>query len=632
MGTHNSLAASRELNFYERLFLVSYSDVADVSAIPRREFLRDVAEMRRRVAHEGLGFLTKTLPSLRKSIDKALATGSSLQWSGFQKNPRHSTPLFLGWLIRQIFDANGCERSDASAGALGCVRQLTDLFYKLETPLDETQSDEVIRSFKETEKEIDSRESLQPSSADAWITRKAKTLIARVLAPVDPLGTDFVPKHGPGAVATGEKPWEKPLFKRYYSKLAKVFPYEKYFYYNLTHLCDELQAFLDLEDLTAGTAKVVLVPKDSRGPRLISCEPLEYQWIQQGLMTIMVKTIESCPLTRGFVNFTCQEVNRRLALEASKGAPWVTLDMKEASDRVSLSLVEQLFPPNWVEALKASRTESTRLPSGEVVHLKKFAPMGSAVCFPVEALVFWALSVASILHKHPDWKTGQVPVYVYGDDLIVRTEDHGILLQQLPKFGLMFNDGKCCTHGSFRESCGCDAYKGVDITPLRIRKMWGHRFAGTNYVSWVEYRNSFLERGYVKTCDFLTEEIQLRRKTPYSDNREHSTVAFYDVRKKAYQENIRLRFRRRYNSRLQRYEWYTWQVRPRLYKTGTPGWAEMQRIASHWRSGQDLRLAPDAKVSSPRFVRSVVEMDALVTACQYTVPRAVTLTRGWGTL
>lgn len=631
MGIQNSLAKG-ELEFYLRLFEVSYSDVADALAIPRREFRRDVAEVRHRVAHEGLSFLTKTLPSLRKSIDNALATGSRLLVTSFRKKRGDSAPLFLGWLISQIFDANGCERSDASTGALGYVRQLTDLFYKLETPLDEIQSDEVIRSFKETEKEIDSRESLQPSSSDAWIIRQAKSLISRVLAPVNPIGTDFVPKHGPGAVATGEKPWEKPFFKRYYSKLAKVFPYEDHFYYNLTHLCDELQAFLDLEVLEAGTAKVVLVPKDSRGPRLISCEPLEYQWIQQGLMTKMVKAIESSKLTAGFVNFTDQTVNRNLALEASKGAPWVTLDMKEASDRVSLRHVEMLFPTPWVEALKASRTESTQLPSGEILPLRKFAPMGSAVCFPVEAIIFWALSVASIQHKHPERKTSQVPVYVYGDDLIVRTEDHGILLQRLPAFGLMFNSGKCCTHGSFRESCGCDAYKGVDVTPLRIRKMWGHRFAGTNYVSWVAYRNAFLERSYIKTCDFLTEEIQKRRKTPYSDNKECSTVAFYDVRKTAPKENTRLGFRRRYNNHLQRHEWYTWQVRPRLYKTGTAGWAEMQRIASYWRSGQDLRLAPDVSVSDPRFIRSVSDDGTLVTACQYTVPRAVTLTRGWGIL
>lgn len=652
----------KELQFYVDLFSVSYSDVADVSAIPRRELQRDIAEMRHRVAHEGLSFLTRTLPSLAKAVDTALARGSLLQCPGFRKKAGHAAPLFLGWLLRRIFDPLGRERSDASPDALGMIRQLCYLFYKLETPIDEAQANKVIDSFKKTEEELFRKEDVPSSGLKAGIIRNAKNLIHRVLGPVDPKGTDFVPRHGPGAVATGEKSWEKPFFKRFYRDLAKEFPYEEYFYFNLSHVCDELQHFKTLVELESGTAKVVLVPKDSRGPRLISCEPLEYQWIQQGIMKVMVKAITSCPLTEGFVNFDDQSVNRAFALAASCGAPWVTLDMKEASDRVSLDLVELLFPETWVRALKACRTTATKLPDGVILPLKKFAPMGSAVCFPVEALVFWALSVA-IIHAHkcpevnlfrfaqgfrsqgqqpPSWagqESGRLThhrlggvTYVYGDDLIVRSEDHGYLLQWLPRFGLMLNEGKCCTHGSFRESCGCDAYKGVDVTPLRIRKMWGHRLTGTNYVSWVAYRNAFLDRGYVKTADFLTEAIQWRRKTPYSNVRDMSTVAFYDVRKTAHHENTRLGFRRRFNPSLHRYEWNTWRVRSRRLKTGAAGWAEMQRIASYWRSGQDLRLAPYVSPSDPRAVRLASEVGSLVTACEYTVTRAVTLSRGWEVL
>lgn len=246
------------------------------------------------------------------------------------------------------------------------------------------------------------------------------------------------------------------MFKRYYRSLAERFPYEDYFFFNLSHMCDELRSYLSLEELDTPVAKVVLVPKDSRGPRLISSEPLEVQWIQQMLMANMVHTIETHPLTRGLVNFTDQSVNRRLALRGSTEESnfLVTLDMKDASDRVHSTLVRILFPNTWVAALMAARSTATRLPNGEVVQLHKFAPMGSATCFPVEALIFWALSTATIIDSSNSLTiNGRAvtttpfatlnmlfrglercgtpacdrAVYVYGDDIILHREDYTVV-------------------------------------------------------------------------------------------------------------------------------------------------------------------------------------------------------------
>jgi len=624
------------IGFYLDVFIASLSDMAGSSAYPKVELCRDIEEIRHRASHEGIQFLTRTCPSYAKAVDTALASGAVLQVRGFQCRGRTPLPLFLGWWLAQIFDSFGCERSDASADALSKLRQTLYLFYKLELPIDTDQANDVINLFRDTDSRLPDKMPALDSTM-SWIVSEAKNLIHRVLAPVDPLGIDFVPRHGPGSVATGEKCYEKPFFKRIYSRLEKSFPLADYFFFNYSHLCDRIQDLETYESRESGTAKVVLVPKDSRGPRLISCEPLELQWIQQGLMRSMVKAISRHPMTSSQVNFVDQTINRRLALEGSLGRPVATLDMKEASDRVSLCLVERLFPRTWFDALYACRSSATRLPSGEVVMLKKFAPMGSAVCFPVESLVFWALSVAVIMNTNPDisrWNACS-QVFVFGDDLIVPLKDQEKVRHHLPKLDLLFNDGKCCVAGSFRESCGCDAYKGIDVTPLRIKCTWDPHLAGMAYPSWVSYHNEACRRGLFGLADLIAGAIQRVKRTPYSSTEECSCVCLVDDRKMARVENIKLNIPRRrspVNGRndYQRNEFYATQVRARIVNTGTSCWEEMLRTTT------SSVLAPDgcgsemSRINPTRVnFRQFLGEAPLVTACQYALPRQAILRRGW---
>jgi hypothetical protein len=659
------------LSFYEGLITATSRDVALTCGRSDSELERDIEEIRNRLKNEGISFLTRTLPLLGKSLDKALATDTALEVTGFKLRKASKLPCFMHDVFKQVFGSDGRERSDASPQAVKAIRQISYLFYKLNLPPTEEQKDETIQLFLETdEKVVNSVNDLSITHDSDQILKSAQTLVWRVLADIDPFRSKlFWPKHGPGAVATGEKAWEKPRFKRYYQRLADQFPYDQWFFFNTTHLCDQLSQFLSLPELDAGTAKVVLVPKDSRGPRLISCEPLEYQWIQQGLMRVLVKTIEQHKLTRGLVNFTDQTVNQRLALDGSVNGTYATLDMKEASDRVGLALVKALFPPLWFDALFACRSDSTRLPDGQVVYLKKFAPMGSAVCFPVEALIFWALSTAAIMwHKHKygahflgsqlrDWKHFRsMGVYVYGDDIIVHSEDHAIVRQYLPLFGLQFNEAKCCTGGFFRESCGVDAYKGIIVTPLRLRPVWSSRLIGTEYLSYVAFHNAAEARGFYNLCDYLQDHIQSIRRTPYvPGDSPGEVIGLVDSRKNAIDENKRLHFRTRLSldgpkdprrPSTQCYEIYSWMARTRTKCASLPGWDEMQRVASLL--GSSVRKDPNWRIEAAKHLSANpapcvatydlplpipwekwVEDDTHVTAYHYPVPRRVTLKRGW---
>jgi len=513
MGEHNSLGVYTRI--LERLVI----DIA-VAYVDSSELHRELNKMRARCLREGFSFLTKTLPAFGKSLDRALQGTVPFTPVGFQKRPGRSTPKFLWWLIERIFDEDGYVRSDADIDAIKHVRQITQLLYKLELPANEQTSQKVVDSFVAVQIEL-SKLDLDPRDA---IIKRARALVARVLEGLSPW--EIKPRHGPGAVATGEKGSQKGTFSRLYTDMENCYPFTGYFQFSVSHTVDHLHKLSALKTMEIGTAKVVLVPKDSRGPRLISCEPLEKQWIQQGQRAALYSHIEHHPLTRGQINFTDQGINRRLALQSSKTGAQVTLDMKEASDRVSLKLVEQLFCGTpWYTALVASRSGQTKLPDGTVVKLETFAPMGSAVCFPVEALAFWALAVSTLVvheqahSEQAEWvslEKAARSVFVYGDDIICDVEDYDVVMQSLEHYGLRFNNAKCCVSGLFRESCGCDAYGGVDVTPIRLRKTWNHHspYDAVQLQSYVSFSNEMYARGYRGTALWVEGLVDSLYKLP----------------------------------------------------------------------------------------------------------------------
>lgn len=483
-----------------------------------RSIQRDVLTITSRASKEGLGFLTKTLPKLGKALDEGLTSTRFTIPSEFKTAKDMSIPAFMQAYFKRVFDRDGVLLENADPLCVMHLRQVCFMLYKLELPYKEADKQRVIASFKSTEMELQLAD-------DAYATDEligASYIIRDALNGFD--HKDIRPRHGPGAVATGETLDQKWEFSRLYKGIHQVYPYYEYFVVGGgRELIDRLGWYRKLLRLEEGCSKFVLVPKDSRGPRSINAEPLEFQFVQQGLGRALVRHLESFWMTRGQINFTDQEVNRRLALESSLTREYATLDLKDASDRVSLRLVRSLFRhvPELLRALEATRTTHTRLPKdkrstvkshrlfGEVIPLAKFAPMGSALCFPIEALCFWAICVSAVsrrarllpaeVRKH---------VYVYGDDIIVKTEWADMCMQALTEAGLRVNLTKSCISGDFRESCGMDAFKGVCVTPTRLKALWSKkRSDGSAYVSYIAFANHMASKGYLNTSDYVWKAL-----------------------------------------------------------------------------------------------------------------------------
>lgn len=541
-----------------------------------RSLRKDLEVFASRTSQEGLAFLTKSLPRLGKALDQALLTGRLNVPQGFKiAHGTTNMPAMMQAYFSRVFSADGSLLEEACSASVKHIRQVCFHAYKLELPYSERQVNKVVDSFVTNEEALADLVIEDSAELDA-----AAYLIRDILSGFDP--KEIVPSHGPGAVSTGEKLDQKWSFKRLIDSVHQVFPYYEYFVAgSAREIADRVKWYKGLQRVQHGVAKVVLVPKDSRGPRLISCEPLELQFIQQGVMRSLVPYLEKHPLTRGKVNFTDQEINRSLALIGSKTGSVATLDLKDASDLVSLQLVRKLFreTPKMLQAVEAVRSAATKLPNGRVLELRKHAPMGSALCFPVMALSCWALITAAVARAtRQDGRLVGKSVYVYGDDIIVPTEWAQISMQALERHGLKVNRDKSCFTGDFRESCGMDAFKGVEVTPVRVKTPWtGRPSDGAAYSSYIQTANNLKAAGYLEAFEFLAERLRSTYgEIPYGTETA-PFPCFLDVGAAQAIIRNRRRFRSRFNAELQRWEFLLKRVECKKLDSTLDGWHRLLR-------------------------------------------------------
>lgn len=535
---------------------------------------RDKLTIVSRISHEGLSFVTKTLPSLGKALDYGLEHGRFIPPARWKVRKGQATPEFLRGLHNLVFDARtGSLLDQPSIAAIRSLRQICFFMYKLKLPYSAVQEEVVINNFILTDTELDLGD-------DDALFESASHLIENVLKDLDV--SVIVPKHGPGAVATGEKAEDKWTFGRIYRQVDRLYPFDQYFMVGGDREVEDRMEWHNslLRDIRP-VAKVVLVPKDSRGPRLISEEPLEIQYVQQGIKELLYSHIESSPLTGGRVNFSDQSINRSLAYSSSRDGKYATIDLKDASDRVSLSLVEWLFKRTAIlPYLIATRSTATMLPDRRIVELRKFAPMGSALCFPIEALTFWALIVAH-LHRSTRRSLQSIvaSVYVYGDDIIVPVEWVDAARYALTVAGLVVNDSKSYRYGKFRESCGLDAYDGVVVTPLRLRSLPpSRRTDGESLSNWCALASEFLKRGYSNLAETLYRRVETTIGPLPSGFDDCGYLSRWEPsRACALASNKRRGFRIRWNSSLQRIEVKAYAVSPKLRETRLDDWPRLLR-------------------------------------------------------
>jgi hypothetical protein len=438
--------------------------------------------MLQRFRAEGIKFLTVTLPKLAKAVLKGIEAG---HW-GHRDRSLDNRPTDFAWkgrslrffpsLLNKIFcRKTGVLLKNPSPSALYALRQMCDYLYKLALAFDERTLERYEEKFSATQKDLSAFQ-FDP----AWLERlrkNAETYYPVLFkAHVDDI-LRFGPRFGPGSVAFGDIRtnlpyylWKSQSDRRIGTCLSAFAPYWGYFKpYKGVRSRHYKPRFVNPKVLRS---EVLFVPKDSRGPRVISKEPPHAIKAQMAFFGWMSSSLEGIANFPGRINFVDQTVNQELARESSLTRKMVTADMRDASDRVMFDLVKHIArnAPGIRYMLRACRSSETLLPSGKTIRLHSLAGMGSGFTFPILAFVIH-LSVCtriSLEHGLPFLKVAR-DVYVYGDDLIVPTGWATSAYRGLELSGLLVNRDKSYVHSHFRESCGADYFYGVSVAPVRLR-------------------------------------------------------------------------------------------------------------------------------------------------------------------
>jgi hypothetical protein len=199
--------------------------------------------------------------------------------------------------------------------------------------------------------------------------------------------------------------------------------------------------------------RIETVPKNAKTNRVIAIENRGNSFLQKGVGGFIRKR-----LRRVGVDLDNQEVNQHWALRAYEDK-LATLDLKAASDTISIEAVWLLLPYEWAEFLNSIRSRYAVLPDGARVRLEKFSSMGNGFTFELESMIFWALA-----QTVSEFNSGRL-VSIYGDDIICSQEDSHELVSLLNHVGFEVNEEKSFSDGCFFESCGKHFFQGRECTP-----------------------------------------------------------------------------------------------------------------------------------------------------------------------
>ena len=511
--------------------------LADASTWCSTSTTRDFNTISRRVEHEGLSFLMITLPSFCQDFEESLSIGKIVH-TGFRSFAKtKALPHLFKGLLGLVFDAKTGDLIDSpDIHAIYFVRQACLLFKKMSSKCSDARVTSAYQSFIDTNQAVCDWEYLN----DSWLhhlesnsrisvpslARKPHEVLSFIEVSQLLWGQHFqddsflpeclIPKHGPGATAERISGNSKYDLRNWHHRLESSFPSDLFAIpnWNYIHLLDQM-TYLDPGDETP--VRVIHVPKTLKTPRIIAIEPVCVQYAQQALMEKTVDILETTPLYSGAVGFLDQSRNQNMALSSSKDGSYATIDLKDASDRVSSRLVYTMLAsvPRFRDALFACRSLRADVPGKGIIPLSRFASMGSGMCFPVEAMVFYTIVLSAISratgrrisHKLLMELSGRVRVY--GDDIIVPVEYVHLVTSELEWFNLRVNPNKTFYSGKFRESCGMDAYDGIPVTPVYLRNAIPASPRKTSeLLSTVSLRNQLYRAGCWQAAQYVTEVLE----------------------------------------------------------------------------------------------------------------------------
>lgn len=219
------------------------------------------------------------------------------------------------------------------------------------------------------------------------------------------------------------------------------------------------------------------VPKTVEAARGVATEPTVNMLFQRGLGKLIEDRLKS------FFNIELDkqpELNQQLAQLGSISGEFSTIDLSDASDSISTRLSSLVIPSDFLAWINRTRSPKITLPGGQDVELAILSTMGNGLTFPLQTALFAAIVVTCLrlsdkvmynVYDSVRDRTYPGNFGVFGDDIIIPKRCNEIVLRALRLFGFVPNVEKSFSAGYFRESCGGDYYRGVNVRSVYIKRL-----------------------------------------------------------------------------------------------------------------------------------------------------------------
>jgi len=145
------------------------------------------------------------------------------------------------------------------------------------------------------------------------------------------------------------------------------------------------------EMIVVSSSRLSFVPKNDKISRCICTEPSLNTYFQLGFgMHLERRLAERYGISLADQQFK----NRDLARLGSITGGLVTLDLSSASDSISLSMLRDVLPADFVRWLECYRCKETEVPGVGTVPLYMVSSMGNGYTFPLQTCIFAAVVTA----------------------------------------------------------------------------------------------------------------------------------------------------------------------------------------------------------------------------------------------
>lgn len=524
------------------------ADYAAVYPVDKPDCEKDYIHLTRLLEKRGIGFFTLDLPLAGAIFDRALDEGRLpvLQTPGMTRRwNRSPIPKLFSAIWLRCFDRNGYLLDNVDPFVILILRTLLNGGKKVRMETTNKRKYSAYKEYFDIESQLEpvsdfwdqEPSQAQTSDTDRFTALASDTGLFTTLTPLErefwanldrvagevstSLGffspDEVVGRHGPGSVSDlSRRNVRKYEFPTWSPRLESLFPWSLHAQSSYdSNLENSVPVWHPSEE--EYHSSLFDVPKTQKGPRLIAKEPTGSQWIQQGVTDLLRQAVQRSPIG-ACIDFFDQEPSRQLVLRASRDGRSATIDLSSASDRLTANVVSRTFRANLslLRILNATRTRYIRntidRTQPDLLKIRKFAAMGSALTFPIQSIVFStiALGTGSFLTKR-SWRELVSEVRVYGDDIIIPVAWVETFNKVLERLGLQVNTRKSYSGKNFRESCGMDAFRGDDVTPAYVRWLKAGP-QGDSLAGYIETCNNFFRKGLWRASNFLATAGHVDRK------------------------------------------------------------------------------------------------------------------------